>query len=329
MTSELIKEGYVVWAGDDTAGVIEIIRSDTNEEGKSYFEVKGRTLEVLLTTRIIWGTYTTKNKYPSQIIHDIVDKTCINPTDIKRKIPWLESSVVPSYGQLKNTFQKTGGEVYDVSLDIANEDEIGFSISFDARNSKLIFKTSLGVDRTIDQNINEQVVLSTELNDILQSSYYINIQNEKHIALVLGEGEGVDRKLAWTGDDSLSGFLRKEMFIDARDLQSSYLDADGNTITLTPTEYTQAMVQRGDEKLSEQNIIQTFEVELNVLDSNVHKFGVDYFVGDKITIHDSKLGVIVNANITSAEEILTDKYSLTLVIGYELAINKKLKRLKI
>ena len=63
----LIKKGNVVWWGGDNAAIIEIIESETDEDGQKALKVKGRTLEMLLTTRIISGTYAGSNKYSSTV----------------------------------------------------------------------------------------------------------------------------------------------------------------------------------------------------------------------------------------------------------------------
>ena len=109
----LIKKGNIIWCGGNNACIIEIIQSDMNENGQKTYKVKGRTLEMLLTTRIIWGTYNCVGKYSSTAMYEIVDKQCVNPTDSYRKIPFLECAEDKQLGKIIS-FQKTGGEVYIV-----------------------------------------------------------------------------------------------------------------------------------------------------------------------------------------------------------------------
>src|SRR5690554_3984403 len=61
----LIKEGNILWCGGDNAAIIEIIQSSIDANGKKSYKIKGRTLEMYLTTRIIWGTYDCYNKFSS------------------------------------------------------------------------------------------------------------------------------------------------------------------------------------------------------------------------------------------------------------------------
>ena len=170
----LIKEGNIIWCGGDNACVIEIIQSDTNENGQKVYKAKGRTLEVLLTTRIIWGTYNCVSKHSSTAMYEIVDKNCVNPSDSYRKIPFLECAEDEQLGKV-NSFQKTGGEVYDAVEGIATDAELGFSVLFRPREKKLIFKVIQGVDRTVlplSGDVSNLVIFSTVLEDILSSSYY-------------------------------------------------------------------------------------------------------------------------------------------------------------
>ena len=47
-----------------------------------------------------------------------------------------------------------------------------------------------------------------------------------------------------------------------------------------------------------------------------YEFGVDYNKGDKVTVRDKQLGVVVSARITEVEEDFDDEYELVLTFGY-------------
>lgn len=313
--AEYFKKGNILWCGGDNAAVVEIVKSNVDDKGAKTYNVKGRTLEMLMTTRIICGSYNAINKQASTAMYEIVNKNCVNPADIKRKIPFLECASDESFGGAI-TYQKTGGEVYDSLLSIASNADIGFSILFRPKEKKLIFKVIQGTDRTINQNINDPVEFSTDLEDILSSSYYSNDQDVKSVALVMGEGEGDGRKKQISGDNTASGLLRRELYVDARDLQSESIDESGTSTSLTPDEYKQALIQRGNEKLAECQITETFEAQIRVFGEVQYEFGVDYQKGDKVTVRDKQLNVVVSARITEVEEAFSDEYVLTLTFGY-------------
>ena len=315
---ELIKKGNILWCGGDNAAIIEIIQSDVNDKGEKTYKVKGRTLEMFLTTRIIWGTYSCSNKYSSTVMYEIVNENCVNPTKAARKIPFLECAEDEQVGK-QIAYQKTGGEVYEALTTLASDADIGFCVLFRPREKKLIFKVIEGVDRSImpastfDAN---PVIFSTDLEDILKSSYYTNDQDIKSVALVAGEGEGSERKKVISGDDASEGFLRRELYVDARDLQSEVFNNDGSTSSIPEDEYEAMLNNRGDEKLSECVVTETFDATMRVAGNVQYAYGVDYNKGDKVIVQDTELGVQVIGKITEVSENFDDEYELIITFGY-------------
>lgn len=322
----LLKEGNILWCGGNNAAVIEIITAEHSEEGKTY-NIKGRTLESLITRRIVWGTYIANNKNVSTIAYDLVNQNCVSPSDPKRKIPFLSCADDEFLGD-RISFQVTGGEVFESVKDLLNAYGFGFSVIFEPREKKLIFTVRKGADRTISNTEgNSPVVFSSDLEDILSSSYYKNGQDEKNVALVLGEDEGAQRKRETAGDDGLSGFARKELFVDARDLRSKKWSDDGSTEDIPLEEYLKMLKQRGEERLSEADVVETFEAKVRFFGNVQYKFGEDFFLGDIISVIDEELGVSVSARVTESEEEVDTGFSLVLIFGYSYpTILTKVKR---
>lgn len=313
--SQYFKKGNILWCGGDNAAVVEIAKSEIDENGTKTYNVKGRTLEMLLTTRIIWGTYNAVNKDASTAMYEIVNQNCVNPSNANRKIPYLKLAEDLKFGG-KITYQKTGGEVYDSLSTIASTYDLGFNVLFKPKTKELIFEVVEGVDRTVEQSTNDPVEFSTELEDLLSSSYYTNDQDVKNVAFVQGEGSGSSRKSVISGEADSKGFVRRELYVDARDLQSTSVDENGEEQNLSPTEYTQVLTQRGDDKLSECKTTETFEAQIRVFGDVQYEFGVDYKKGDKVTVRDEQLNVVVSARITEVQEEFDDEYALVLTFGY-------------
>jgi len=314
--SELIKKGNFIWCGGDNAGIIEIVKSQINDNGEKSYHVKGRTLEKLLLDRIIWGGYT-KSGLTSSIMYDIIKTQCISPVDSRRKIPYLVCTADKNIGKRINNYQKTGKPVYDAISDLATESDIGFSVKFDPYNKQFVFDVYTGVDRTMENTTNDVVVFDTDLEDILSSEYYSSIDNYKTVAFVQGEDKGSNRKSVTVGNENGSGLDRKELYVDARDVQSEVSNGDsGETVTLSTTEYIASLTQRGKEKLAENAITETFDAKIRQFGDLQYVFGKDYFKGDKVTVIDRQLMVKVSARITSVEESFGSEYSLTLTFGY-------------
>lgn len=325
----LIKKGNIIWCGGNNACIIEIIQSDMNENGQKTYKVKGRTLEMLLTTRIIWGTYNCVGKYSSTAMYEIVDKQCVNPTDSYRKIPFLECAEDKQLGKIIS-FQKTGGEVYDAVESIATDAELGFDILFRPREKKLIFKVTEGVDRTVfstSGDVSNLVIFSTDLEDILSSSYYTNDQDVKTLAYVSGEGKGTDRIYITSGNTATKGLIRREMYVDARDLQSKVSNEDGTITQISDNDYRDMLNDRGTEKLAECITTESFEAKMRVIGNIQYKYGIDYNKGDKVIIQDTELGVQVIGKVTEVSENYDDEYELIITFGYSYpTLIQKVKR---
>lgn len=105
---------------------------------------------------------------------------------------------------------------------------------------------------------------------------------------------------------------RRELYIDARDLQS---DGDPDH-PLAPEEYAAALASRGLEKLAEHQLVRSFSAVVRTRDPT-YVYGVDFFLGDTITVSDERLGVTVDAVVQGARRTAgEDGETLALTLGY-------------
>ena len=73
---------------------------------------------------------------------------------------------------------------------------------------------------------------------------------------------------------------------------------------------------RGDEKLSECVVTETFDATMRVAGNVQYAYGVDYNKGDKVIVQDTELGVQVIGKITEVSENFDDEYELIITFGY-------------
>ena len=155
---------------------------------------------------------------------------------------------------------------------------IGFKVTLGNVNGadKFIFRLYTGVDRSYEQIENPYVIFSPSYENLLNSNYLESDKNLKTVCLVAGEGEGSARKTAaaTAKGGAKTGLDRRELFVDARDISQTVDDK-----TLTDAEYSDQLVQRGVEKLSEYTSIKSFEAEAETTQS-VYEYGSDYSIGD-------------------------------------------------
>lgn len=105
---------------------------------------------------------------------------------------------------------------------------------------------------------------------------------------------------------------RREIYIDARDLQS---DSDPDN-PLTPEEYTALLENRGREKLAENQLVKSFSAVIRTIDPT-YALGEDFQLGDTITVIDERMGVTADAVVQGVERAVgEDGESMILTLGY-------------
>lgn len=109
-----------------------------------------------------------------------------------------------------------------------------------------------------------------------------------------------------------TGLSRREIFIDARDLQSQQQDGEA----LTPEQYAGVLTTRGLEKLAQNQLVRSFTARVRTQDA-IYQYGRDFFLGDKITVTDERLGLTVDARVMAAQHSVSrEGEELTLTLGY-------------
>lgn len=120
-----------------------------------------------------------------------------------------------------------------------------------------------------------------------------------------------------------TGLNRREFFVDARDLQS---EVEPGTV-LTPDEYLSLLSLRGLEKMAEHQLVESFSAEVRTYNPT-YQYGVDFFLGDTITLTDDRLGLTIDAVVRAAEQSASrNGETLTLTFGYSMpTLHSILKR---
>lgn len=148
-----------------------------------------------------------------------------------------------------------------------------------------LFEMYTGEDRSYKQTENVYITFSPNFDNIINTDYLDSLENWKNVTLVLGEGEGTARTRLIVGgkqmnsqgqEEDIPALFRRELYTDARDLQSSDYGGKKNK------KYQAALKQRGLEKLAEATRIMTYDGQVETTRSYIYDF--DYFMGDIINI---------------------------------------------
>ena len=98
------------------------------------------------------------------------------------------------------------------------------------------------------------------------------------------------------GEDKKEGYWRRELYVDARDLQTEAKEEGEED--LTEEEYKELVTQRAKEKLAEVPMVYEFDGEVRNDANTMFIYGRDYNMADAVTIYDEDLGIQANANVT-------------------------------
>ncbi len=134
------------------------------------------------------------------------------------------------------------------------------------------------------------VVFSPDYDNLISSEYLESSKTLKNVTLVAGEDEGNKRRRRVVGKTSSKGVDRRELYTDARDIQSEKEDGSA----MTDKEYNKLLDQRGVEKLSENKETKSFEFQIDP--SQTYVYGVDYDKGDIVQVI-NEYGVKVKSQI--------------------------------
>lgn len=297
----LLKENrYVVRSSDisvengvttyEKVMIIKNIQLMTDVENGDFYCVTGRELKFLLHQRIVWKQ-TTLTGTAENAIRRLVNENAISPTDPNRVIPTLTLGV--SAG-LTDTIDKqvTGERLDKVISEICTTYGYGWDIFIN--NNMLVLVVYAGTDRSYEQTDRPYVVFSDEFENLYNTDYQLTTEEYANTTLIGGEGEGLER-IYVTVNNTNSGLNRYETFTDARDIsrnKDSEDEIDLNT-------YNKLLAERGRENLATLSCTEGFTGE--VLSDVAFKYGVDFFIGDVVTVINI-YGIQKNVRVLSAIE---------------------------
>lgn len=294
---ENIQRGYYLWtAGSEHIMIIESIVIETDEDAIPCYAISGRSLESILTRRIIWGKKIFKMDEVTKIepnlqesIKTIFEENIINPV-ASRQIPnfIFEESTDEKITSLTLEAEYMGDEIYNVVKKLCQENEIGFKVTLN-NNNQFVFKLYAGVDRSYgdpdsdeQQITNSYVIFSPKYDNLFNSKYLESDEKWKNVAIVFGETKyNEDGEIESTITHEVgtaAGLERREAYTDATSL--SWEDELGGI--MKSERYEAILRQKGIDTLIEntQNIAFTGEVD----PYSMFIYGRDYFIGDIVQI---------------------------------------------
>ena len=293
---EVFQTGRIVGRDDDREhfGLIESVELETDAEDGDYLIIKGRFLMCLLERRIIYPTFNfTKFVSYSQIIMNVVQYNAC--TSGFRKIPGLvvgcsSGTCWDAKTKLQVSYDNLMEWVYTICEKISGTANIRLS-KIDNEQYEMIFELLQGTDRSILQEVNPHIIFSDRYNNLLSFTYFTDTSVKKNYAYVLGKGEGEKRKrTTYFEGTEPSSLERYEVYIDAKEI-SDEEQVDNETKPISETEYEELLKEKGKQSL----VPITMKSESQIaVQSTQFQYGVDYFVGDFVTVEHHRFGIRQN-----------------------------------
>lgn len=317
---------YLVWYGA-LCRVIKYIGS-----GSSFILYEERTENLPIANIIAVGDEEEANLTEpiENIVKTMLNTTIINPTDKARRFinpKWrFVASDDERIKEIKMAASFGNTNLYDALCSILASGGLGCKVVYNDSKETMDFSLVQGVDHSIAQSDNMVVNFKSVLDNVLSTDFITDDAGYKTCAFVVGdmddkktrtisvadeygrvsnyEYENPNYRTTWCQQVSLSGtgmsYGRREVIVDASDI-SRYqtINSSGgysNTdVPVSEADYRSMLKTRGKSELM--NKYSTYDLEAEILPDMFYRFGVDYGLGDIISIED-RFGNTINASVT-------------------------------
>jgi hypothetical protein len=278
---ELLKIGrYVTRKDDESVGIVESLNITSNEEEGEYITAAGRFSESILGRRIIWQQTRLYGGFEEEM-YRLIRENAVAPSLADRKISIIALEEASSVDK-RIECQMTGDNLLAAIEEKCTIEGIGFKMTLN--NGKFHFGFYRGKDRSKGQMKNPHVIFSDEYDTLEESSYLVETKELANVALVAGEGEGLERRTTTIGEGS--GLNRYEVFVDAKDVSS-------NKGEISDADYLAALKEKGAERLA--RITEVFDGA--IISEGKYTYKIDYDLGDIVTVENSRWGISIDARI--------------------------------
>ena len=266
-------------------------------------------------------------------MHVTYSKNAIEPEMAVRELIWglapqyfMYVDKLEPFSNFKIRYQATYKSYLDLLIEFCETYDFGYVETYHAKGEKLPvaqYKHMNMLSIVQGEDLSDKVVFSAENENLLSENLEVSYKDYKDYAHVFGEGEGIGRKVVTVDLGNPVELHRSRLYVDARDLQSEVEDG----VFLSDAEYEAILYERGVQKLAEHAPIFSLSGTIDAK-SKLFKLGVDYDVGDIVTIESEKFNIKTNLQITSIQETWDSAgYHIDPVFGRESpTIFEKLRR---
>ena len=320
---------YISRLNDDEIGIVEKIEIQHNQQDGLMIVASGRFAKSILDRRIIYTLSGTKNSattltgnVESAARALVANNATACSFNTKRNISFLElgahsgsTEVIVDDSGEPTTLQVVNDNLLEYTDALLQEYKMSAKVIFSDAETKLQYVCFRGIDRSTDNASGiDSVIFSSDFDNLTNSDYSLNETNIKNMALIGGEGEGLDKFYSSIESDA-EGIERREIFVNGSQIQRKYTDDEDVEQEYTDQEYKAFLDSLGKSELAQHIQIEAFSGTINTA-SEIFVFGIDYSLGDIVTVQDNEIGVYANVRIVETTEV-QDENGYSVSLNYE------------
>ena len=231
---------------------------------------------------------------PSGSLVDTAIKNAYNDSNQYHKLVFADSNLGVAYNH-----QISNKSFLELCETMGQATDIGFrSVHSNGQISVEFYQPS----------INPNLIFSRDFGNISNVEVSISVEKYKNCAIVLGEGEGDERKKAFV--DRTDGAERRDLIVDAKNIRHKEGETDA--------EYKERLIALGIEKLLERT--KTLKTAFLPYSG---EFGKRYDLGDVLTVRLPDYGMTLQARVSRfTQKAQSNKVETTIEVG-KITVNRR------
>lgn len=252
---------------------------------ESYIYIMCYSVSRLLSHRVNYYQYKFTAIDRALAARRIIHANMVSSSISKRNLPGFRASDIPMGSIYGGSISK--GKKLDVVMDNILR-PVGASWEVTFTGTELVFIPYKGANRTSTNTSVPPVVLTEESEAFITGEYTDDKSGFYNCFVTKGVGDE-NKEFFELDNFTLSGWNRREAFIENRDLKQTFKDDEGNDVHYTDELFEFALIEEAQEDLEDFNRVANLSVEAA---SIAHfKYGYDYFLGDLLTVNIERFGL--------------------------------------
>lgn len=274
--------------------------------------VTGKDCKALLETRVAipdntgYTGYSSVSGTTAYCIEQYLNQNCINPTDTNRKLPLVFEG--GATGLLSDSYMARFEYLSDIVTAMCENADIGYDIRGYIASSGFKFYTLKGVDRSFDQDVNPRVIFSSSWRNILSQSFEHGVENV--FTAVYGTDNGNYSKLVERNPDYPQQALDMRNPSDIAKIVKGIARRECN-VTVGISNSDSWFEKYALKEIKDNVATESFDISVPF-----QNYGIDYELGDIVTVKDDFAGGFYNRTVTEVtKSYASGQRSISLVLG--------------